>query len=94
MNESNNESVTQPETNSVQSENVQTTTPNVDGYKKDMFKYKDQARDLQAQLDAIALEKEQKNGNYEGVITSLKDKVRSAQQEAAMNLKVILLPML
>lgn len=80
-----NESVTQPESNSVQSDitnDVSNAVP--DGIKQDMFRYKNEVKELKAQLDAISLEKEQKKGNFEGVITSLKDKVKEAQNEAAL----------
>ncbi len=82
--ENNNESVTQPEVNSVQPEIKAETNSNVDGYKNDMFRYKQEAKELKAKLEAINLEKEQKKGNFEGVITSLKDKVKEAQKEAAL----------
>jgi predicted RNase H-like nuclease (RuvC/YqgF family) len=83
MNESTNESVTQPEVNSVQPEIKTETNSNVDGYKNDMFRYKQEAKELKAKLEAINLEKEQKNGNFESVISTLKDKVKEYQNEAA-----------
>jgi predicted RNase H-like nuclease (RuvC/YqgF family) len=83
MNESTNESVAQTESISDQSEVKTDVNANVDGYKQDMFRYKQEARELKAQLESINLEKEQKKGNFEGVISSLKDKVKEAQKEAA-----------
>ena len=83
MNESTNESVTQPEVNSVQPEIKTETNSNVDGYKNDMFRYKQEAKELKAKLEAINLEKEQKNGNFESVISTLKEKVKEYQNEAA-----------
>ena len=81
MNESTSESVAQPVVISDPAEIK--TEANVDGYKQDMFRYKQEARELKAQLESINLDKEQKKGNFEGVISSLKDKVKEAQKEAA-----------
>jgi len=84
MSENVNEPVAQPELNSVQPEITNESTPNnTNKYKEDMFRYKQEARDLKAKLDAIALEKEQKKGNFEGVIGTLKDKNSEYQKEIA-----------
>jgi hypothetical protein len=80
------ESVTQPVENSVQTETNQTETRQehspVDDYKRDMFKYKQQARELQEKLEAIELEKQAKKGNYQEVISKLKDDLKNAKAES------------
>ena len=81
--ENENESVTHLESNSVQPEIKPNVNSNADGYKNDMFRYKQEAKELKAKLEAINLEKEQKNGNFESVISTLKDKVKEYQNEAA-----------
>ena len=48
-----------------------------------MFRYKQEARDLKAQLAEIAMDKEQRKGNFEGVIGTLKDKNSEYQKEIA-----------
>ena len=84
MSENENESVTQPETNSVQSDQtIETASTNTNKYKEDMFRYKQEARELKAQLAEIELAKEQKKGNFEGVIGTLKDKNSEYQKEIA-----------
>ena len=79
-----NESVTQTDVNSVPTEKP-TTEINIaaDDYKRDMFKFKEQAKKLQEKLDAIELEKEQKKGNYSEVISKLKEDLKSAKTESA-----------
>jgi hypothetical protein len=78
------EPVAQPDENSVQTDLTnENNSSSTNKYKEDMFRYKQLAKDRQAQLDAIALEGEQKKGNFEGVIGSLKDKVSEYQKENA-----------
>ena len=75
------ESVTQPEVNSVPTENSKAN----DDFKRDMFRYKNEASELREQLKGIALEKEQKSGNLEGVINSLKDEIKQLKHDNASN---------
>lgn len=84
MNESNNESVTQTETNSVQSENQDANND----YKRDMFKYKEQVRaekdraaSLEARLKEFEHAEETKKGNFSKVIEELKDKSRTLESQ-------------
>ena len=62
---------------------IETTSTNTNKYKEDMFRYKQEARELKAQLAEIELAKEQKKGNFEGVIGTLKDKNSEYQKEIA-----------
>jgi hypothetical protein len=81
-----NESVTQTDVNSVQTENPTNdikTSSAADDYKRDMFRYKEQAKKLQERLDNIELEKEQKKGNYSEVISRLKEDLKAAKTETA-----------
>jgi predicted RNase H-like nuclease (RuvC/YqgF family) len=86
-----NDSVNQPVENSVPTENQTTTnvqTPSAaDDYKRDMFKYKQEARELKERLDAIEQDKQVKKGNYQEVITKLKSDLQSEKQ-SAQQLKV------
>ena len=84
MSENVTEPVAQPDLNSVQPDITnEPTTDSTDRYKSDMFKYKQEARELKAQLADIELAKEQKKGNFEGVIGTLKDKNSEYQKEIA-----------
>lgn len=68
------ESVTQSETNSVQTENQTLKNDHAnEDYKRDMFKYKQQAKELQERLKEIELSDQQKKGNFETVIGKLKE---------------------
>ena len=82
-----NESVTQPVENSVPTENQTTnnvqTSSAVEDYKRDMFKYKQQVKELKEQLDEIALKEETEKGNYQGVINKLKEDLKEAKTELA-----------
>lgn len=78
-----NDSVNQPVENSVPAENNQVNVNAQDDYKRDMFRYKDEAKTLREQLKEIELEKQQKNGNLEGVIGSLKDEIKKLKHENA-----------
>ena len=49
-------------------------------WKKDMLRYKDEAAALKEQLQEIQLEKEQKKGNLEGVITQLKEELKETKK--------------
>lgn len=86
-----NESVAQPVENSVPTENQTTdkvqASSAVEDYKRDMFKYKQQARELQEQLEAIEQEKQVKKGNYQEVIAKLKQDLQ-AEKQNAQQLKV------
>ena len=78
-----NDSVNQPVENSVPAENNQVNVNAQDDYKRDMFRYKDEAKTLREQLKEIELEKQQKSGNLEGVIGSLKDEIKKLKHENA-----------
>lgn len=78
-----NDSVNQTEENSVLPENKIETSSNVDKYKTDMFRYKNEARELKEKLAQIELEKQQKKGNFEGVISKLKEDLQLAKQNNA-----------
>jgi hypothetical protein len=71
--------VPQTDASSASTENNQTQTQTVvpDGIKQDMFKYKQEAATLREQLKTYELEKEQKKGNFEGVISSLKEEIKT-----------------
>lgn len=77
------EPVAQPVVNSVPPVVDDVTPNNTLKYKEDMFRYKQEARDLKAQLAEIELAKEQKKGNFEGVIGTLKDKNAESLKEIA-----------
>lgn len=71
------EPVAQSDVNSVQTENkesksVQEKSPYED-YKRDMFKYKNEAKELRERLQEIELSEQQKKGNFESVINKLKE---------------------
>ena len=78
-----NDSVNQPVEDSVPAENNQVNVNAQDDYKRDMFRYKDEAKTLREQLKEVELEKQQKNGNLEGVIGSLKDEIKKLKYENA-----------
>lgn len=83
-----NEPVVQPDqsgTKSGASEVVNDKANN--DYKRDMLRFKDEARALKAQLEEIELQKQTKKGNYEGVITKLKDDLK-AQERLNQKLKL------
>lgn len=54
-----------------------------DGYKRDMFRYKDEAKELKERIREFELKDEEKKGNLEGVITSLKDEIRGLKKSTA-----------
>ena len=61
-------------------QNVDLTSSAVNDYKKDMFKFKNEARDLKAKLEEIQLNEEQRKGNLEGVINKLKEDLKEAKK--------------
>lgn len=80
-----NESVTQPDASGASTENNVTLSKADLDFKRDMLRYKDEANLLKEQLKEIGLEKEQKKGNFESVITTLKDEIKSYKQEMAQS---------
>lgn len=83
-----NESVAQTQESGASTENKQTANTNtsaVDDYKRDMFKYKQKAKELEERLQEYALADEQKKGNLEGVINALKDENRRLKHETAQS---------
>lgn len=83
-----NESVTQPTTNSVQVENQVDFEPKQnarDDYKRDMFRYKNEVKELRDKLAEIELADKQRKGNLNEVISKLKEDL---QNEKARNLKL------
>jgi hypothetical protein len=82
-----NESVAQTQESSASTEKQTANTNNsaVDDYKRDMFKYKQKAKELEDRLQEYALADEQKKGNLEGVINALKDENRRLKQETAQS---------
>ena len=53
------------------------------GYKRDMLRYKDEVTGLKEQLKEFQLRDEEKKGNLEGVISKLKDEIRTLKGENA-----------
>lgn len=81
-----NESVTQTQESSASEETKAVNSNNaVDDYKRDMFKYKQKAKELEERLQEYALADEQKKGNLEGVINALKDENRRLKHETAQS---------
>jgi len=82
-----NESVAQTQESSASTEKQTANTNNsaADDYKRDMFKYKQKAKELEDRLQEYALADEQKKGNLEGVINALKDENRRLKQETAQS---------
>lgn len=81
-----NESVTPTETISDQTV-TQTETAGETKYKNDLIRYKREAQELKDQLESINLQKEQKKGNFEGVISKLKADLAEAKQVNARTTK-------
>lgn len=85
MESNQNESVAQPVASGASTENVQTESmskADLD-FKRDMLKYKDEANALRSRLKEIELSDEQKKGNFEGVISSLKEEIKSLKTKNA-----------
>ena len=49
-------------------------------YKQDMFKYKQKAKELEARLESIELEKQEKKGNLQEVISKLKTDLQNEKK--------------
>jgi hypothetical protein len=77
------ESVIQSDESSASTDNKTTLNDSNDRYKKDMFKFKDENKTLKDQLRELQLVDEQKKGNLEGVITSLKDEIKGLKNTNA-----------
>jgi len=83
MSTNQNEPVVQPDVNSVPTETNETLSKADADYKRDMFRYKDEAKALKEQLKEIEPEKQRKNGDLEGVIQALKDENKSLKHKTA-----------
>lgn len=80
------ESVAQPDANSVSSENQSQKVQNnqaYEDYKRDMFKYKSEAKELRERLQEIELSDQQKKGNFESVISKLKEDLNAEKRRNA-----------
>ena len=78
------ESVTQPVESGASTEEKNVNLSKADNdFKRDMLRYKDEAAALKEQLKEIQLGEEQKKGNLEGVISTLKDEIKSLKQDNA-----------
>lgn len=75
--------VPQPEKNSVLPENQETLTKAQNDYKQDMFRYKNEAAEMREQLKQIEMDKQQKKGDFEGVIGSLKNEIKELKHGRA-----------
>lgn len=81
--ENNQESVTHSESNSVQSESVKVETkhdPNED-FKRDMFKWKQRAKELEEQLREKDLAVKHQTGDVESVIQALKEDLKKEKSK-------------
>lgn len=77
--------VSQPDDSGASTVTKETTNTNVepDRFKRDMLKYKDEAALLREKVASYELEQEQKKGNFEGVISSLKDEIKALKGDNA-----------
>lgn len=78
------ESVTQATMNSVQVENLadeNTKHSAADDYKRDMFKYKNEAKELRERLAEIELADKQRKGNLNEVISKLKEDLQAEKNK-------------
>ena len=80
-----NESVAQSEVSGATTESVKTETLSKadSDFKRDMLKYKDENSDLRDRLKDIDLEKQTRKGDFEGVISTLKDEVKNLKGKLA-----------
>lgn len=83
MSEQTNDSVNQTDESSASTENNQTLNNADNDYKRDMFRYKDEAKVLREQLKEIELDKKQKSGDLEGAISTLKDEIKHLKHSNA-----------
>lgn len=83
MDEQTNDLVDQTVKSGASTETKETLSKADADYKRDMLKYKDELTALRDQLKEIELEKEQKKGNLEGVIGSLKDEIKHLKADNA-----------
>jgi len=77
MNEQTTESVAQTDVSSASTEKTETLSQADLDFKRDMFKYKEEAKALREEKKAWNLEQEQKKGNLEGVIGTLKEEIKA-----------------
>ncbi len=83
MDENQKEPVVQSEANSVPTEKQENLSKADSDFKRDMFRYKDEAKALKDKLREIELEKQRKSGDLEGVIQALKDENKSLKHKNA-----------
>lgn len=76
------EPVVQSHDDSVKAEKqTKTLSEGEQRYANDLIRYKKEAQELKDQLASIELEKEQKKGNYQGVISKLKDDLAQSKKQ-------------
>lgn len=83
MSDESTEVVPQSEKSSASPENQETLTKAQHDYKQDMFRYKNEAAEMREQLKGIELDKQQKSGNLEGVIGTLKNEIKELKHGRA-----------
>ena len=79
-----NESVTQADVSGATTEETKQVTQQPDDrdrYKRDMLRFKDESTALKERIRELELAEEQKKGNLEGVITSLKDQLKEEKNK-------------
>jgi hypothetical protein len=76
-------SVTPPVVSSASTETTTTLSKADNDFKRDMFKYKDELAIAQGKLNDIAMGEEQRKGNFEGVIGTLKQEIKSLKATSA-----------
>ena len=67
-----------------QERNLETKTPS-DDYKKDMFKFKSRARELEERVKEFEIREQEQKGNLQDVISRLKDENKSLKQTAVQS---------
>jgi hypothetical protein len=89
MSDNQNESVIQDQTSGTSNDQIESRVKPTaqDSFKKDMLRYKDEAANLREQLNSIEMEKQTKKGNFESVITKLKEEL-AEQKRTNAGLKV------
>ena len=66
-------------------EKVETRANPIDDYKKDMFKFKNRAKELEERLQEYELREQESKGNLQDVISKLKDENRQLKQSVAQS---------
>jgi hypothetical protein len=81
-----NEAVPQTDASSASTESTNETLTKADlDFKRDMFKWKEKAKQLEEEKKNWELEQQQKKGNLEGVINSLKDEIKKTKHQHAQD---------